>query len=476
MANLKKQLPNKRLQKENLHRKSAIQKHEFFQEHSLLKQLNTFFSTVFLIKNCVNPHLIIGFSGGLDSCVLLHLLANLRQTLPFELSAHHVHHGLNKQADAWAEFCEKTCIKLNISLTISKVSVDMDSGLGVEASARKVRYAVLLASEADFICTAHHQDDQAETLLLQLARGAGVKGLSGMAARDNARKLLRPLLSISKAELEAYAKQHKLNWVEDDSNANTEFDRNFMRHKVLPTLMQQYPAIKQTLARTAQHLAEANDLLDVLAAQDAQPCLPNLGEKTLALAPLKLLDLNRIHNVLRWWLAQNSVLMPSAAQLQQISQQLLFAKNDAAIKIHLKANVDLRLRRYQDFAYLVPEMVSDSAIDVIWQGEAILALANQTQLTFTQALGSGISLKHLHNQRLTIKARAGGERIKPDLNRPSRSIKTVMQQAAVPPWQRSLLPLVYVGKTLAIIPNIAVEASLKAAVDEMGLVISWQQL
>ncbi len=471
MANLKKQPSNKALQKEHLQRKNAIQK------HSLQAQLNTFFSTVFLAKNRVNPHLVVGFSGGLDSCVLLHLLAQLRQTLPFQLSAHHVHHGLSKHADAWADFCKKTCNTLHIPLTISKVDIDVNSGLGIEASARKVRYAVLLARDADFICTAHHQDDQAETLLLQLARGAGVKGLAGMAAVDDARKLLRPLLNISRAELEAYAQQHKLSWVEDDSNTNTQFDRNFIRHTVLPTLMQQYPAIKQTLARSAQHLAIANNLLDVLAAQDAQACLSaELGKKTLALAPLKPLDLNRINNVLRWWLAQNNVLMPSAAQLQQITQQLLDAKSDAAIKIQLKAEIDLTLRRYQDFAYLVPDKLIKTTVDEIWQGEAICTLPNQTQLTFKQELGAGLSLKYLNDKRLIIKSRAGGERIKPDLNRPSRSLKAVLQSAAIPPWQRSQLPLIFAGETLAIIPNIAVETSLKAAADEMGLVVTWQQL
>ena len=470
MANLKKQSPNKPLQKVSLHRKSTAQK------HPLLTQLNTFFSTVFLEKNAVIPHLVVGFSGGLDSCVLLHLLANLRQTLPFQLSAHHVHHGLSQHADDWADHCEKTCIKLNIPLTISKVNVDINSRLGVEASARKLRYAVLLANDKNFICTAHHQDDQAETLLLQLARGAGVKGLSGMAAVDVTRKLLRPLLNISRAELESYAQQHQLSWVEDDSNSNTQFDRNFMRHTVLPTLMQHYPAIKNTLARTALHLADAESLLDVLATQDAQACLTDLGKKTLALGPLRQLNLNRINNVLRWWLAQNNMLMPSAEQLRQITQQLLDAKTDAMIKIHLKAEVDLTLRRYQDCAYLVPEIVGHPAVDAIWQGEAIHALPNQMQLTFKQELGAGLSLKHLDKQRLTIKTRVGGERIKPDLNRPSRSLKTVMQQAAIPPWQRSQLPLIFVGETLAMIPNFAVEASLKAAANEMGLVVSWQQL
>ncbi len=469
MANLKKQSPSKSLQKQQLHRKSTT-------ENTLYAQVNTFFSTIFSAKKCVKSHIVIGLSGGLDSSVLLHLLANLRQTLPFQLSAHHVHHGLNRQADTWAVFCQKTCDKLNIPLTISKVKVDINSGLGVEASARKARYAELLAIDADYVCTAHHQDDQAETLLLQLARGAGVKGLAGMAAVDDTRKLLRPLLNISRAEIEAYAQVHQLSWLDDDSNSNTQFDRNFMRHEVLPTLVKQYPAIKQTLARTAQHLADANDLLNVLAAQDAQADLTQkLGQKTLQLTPLKALDFNRMNNVLRWWLAQNSVLMPSKAQLQQITQQLIHAKSDAEIQIRLIAESDLILRRFQDCAYLVPE-TPNLPVDYVWQGESILNLSNQTQLSFEKKLGAGLNLKYLDNKHLHIKTRMGGERIKPDFNRPSRSLKTVLQTAGIPPWQRNHHPLIYIDEALALIPNIAVDASVKAAADEMGIVVTWQQL
>ncbi len=476
MANIKKPSPNKNLQKDSLHRNITIQK------TTLLAKLNTFFSTVFSENNCAYPHLVVAFSGGLDSCVLLHLLAQLRQTLSFQLSAHHVHHGLSKHADSWAEFCQKTCHTLNVALTISRVNVAINSGLGIEATARKARYAALMAIAADFICTAHHQDDQAETLLLQLARGAGVKGLSSMADMDNARKLLRPLLNISKAELAVYAQQHALSWVEDESNANTQFDRNFMRHNVLPTLMQHYPAIKQNLARTAQHLADANALLDVLAALDAQAHLTlKLGEKILALTPLKQLDMRRVNNVLRWWLAQNNVLMPSLAQLQQITQQLLYAKTDAEILIKLKQvdfKVDgvLMLRRYQDCAYLIAELNSEPMIDFVWRGESICALPNQTQLTFQQVLGAGLGLKHIKDKALLIKSRKGGERFKPDLNRPSRSLKTLLQTAAIPPWQRKQLPLIYIDEMLVMIPNIGIDANLKAAANEMGVVVTWQQL
>ena len=487
MANLKNQSPNKnstvnkRSSKNSLGKNSPSKK-SATQKLLLLQQVNTFLTAVFLEKKLFNPHLVIGLSGGLDSCVLLHLLAQPHQNLPFQLSAHHVHHGLSTHADTWVDFCQTYCKQLNIALTISKVNVNVDSGLGIEATARKLRYAALMNSNADFICTAHHQDDQAETVLLQLARGAGVKGLAGMAQIDDTRKLLRPLLHTSRADLEAYAKQHQLTWVEDESNANTQFDRNFVRHALLPIFLQQYPAIKHTLARTAQHLGEANHLLDTLAAQDASDYLTSdSSQKKLALTQLMHLNAARINNVLRWWLAQNQVLMPSTAQLQQIAQQLMHAKSDATIKIELYSEDSesrFTLRRYQNCAYLnraysLGEITDILLVDYIWQGEEKLQLTNQTYLTFHQKMGQGLAIRHLNNKQLQVKNRTGGERFKPDLNRPSRSLKTVLQTAAMPPWLRSQLPLIFLDDSLVVIPNIAVDANYRAQITEMGLIVEW---
>jgi tRNA(Ile)-lysidine synthase len=460
---------------------------------SLEHQLKAFLVDVFLSQKRINPKLVLAFSGGLDSTVLLHLLAECNKTLPFQLSAHHVNHSLSKNADAWAEFCADICKKLNVPFAASKVKFNKNSNLGVEAAAREARYNALLRTDAQFICLAHHQDDQAETLLLQLARGAGVKGLAGMAAVSD--KLLRPLLDAPRSALEAYAKTHKITWIDDESNADTKFDRNFMRHEVLPILEKSYPSIRQTLSRSAQHFASANELLDELAQidilqTDLQPqglspqnipaeagysCVKPSIHVPLSLAHLSTLSENRANNCLRWWLAQNGLQMPSQAQLQQITQQLLHAKSDANIDIKVSEN--LTLKRYQNHAYLVPNMQAsmppNPPINWLWRGEDEMILPNKTKLIFSKKMGEGICLRKIENAKLCIQFREGSERFTPQLGRPSRSLKVMLQNHEMPPWQREQLPLIFMDETLVIIPNVGVDAGLQAGSDELGLVVSW---
>lgn len=450
---------------------------------SLLKfqlphQLKSFLVDVFKQKNLTNPKLVMAFSGGLDSVVLLHLLVESQKTLSFQLQAHHVHHGLSSNADAWANFCQGACAKLNVPFTISKVNVNKNSGLGLEAAARETRYKALLASGADFICLAHHQDDQAETLLLQLARGAGVKGLAGMAKlindKSDNKKLLRPMLDVPRAALEDHAKQHQLVWIEDESNADTRFDRNFMRHEVLPKLETKYPAIRQTISRAAQHMAEADVLLDELAEIDVRSCQLNQHHsQQIALKPLAALSSARVKNALRWWLAQHVCDVPSAAQLQQISQQLLHAKADAAIKIKVYQNVTLH--RYQGCAYLVDDVPNfDAGFQLQWLGEDMVILPDHSRLVFSQKLGEGIALRCLKTKKLTIRYRQGGETVKPDEKRPTRRLNALLQTANMPPWQRERLPLLFLDTDLAMLPDIAVDVRFKAKPDETGLQVSWQ--
>jgi len=432
----------------------------------LLSKLNRFLSRYLM----PNQRVLLALSGGLDSSVLLNLLAAAKHTIPFELHAMHVHHGLSSNADAWADFCIQQCKHLNVPIEVVRVQVDKNSKLGIEAAARQLRYQALFDFKQngvapDFIVTAHHQDDQAETLLLQLFRGAGVKGLASMAVVDESRRLMRPLLDISRQALQAYAEQHHIPWCEDESNDNTQYERNFVRHEVMPVLASRYPSVKSVLARTALHLAEANGLLDTLAKIDAENLLKN---NSLCLQGLTAFDLPRAKNLLRWWFAQNQLAMPTSEHLTEILQQLFNAKTDASIHIQLQ---NLSLKCYQQRAYLCSERIAEP-LDMVWSGESYLELPNGGQLHFKQVIGSGLALKH-GLTKLRITNRNGGERFKPDALRPTRTLKYLLQEANIPPWQREHLPLIYWHDTLALVPNIGIAHELQATVNEQGLEITW---
>ena len=419
--------------------------------------------------------LLLAFSGGLDSRVLLELLAELRSGIGFELRAMHVHHGLSPNADDWARFCSDTCATLNVPIEIVRVNVAKDSGLGLEAAARNARYQALLNAGADYVVLAHHQDDQAETLLLQLLRGAGAKGLSGMAPQDEQRRLRRPLLDTARAELLAFAEQRGLQWITDESNDDISYDRNYCRHEIFPVLEKRFPAAKQTLARSASHLAETATLLDELAQMDIGQADSVLPKKQLDLAVLAKLSEPRARNLLRWWLSANSQSLPSTIRLQEMLRQLLTAKADARVKIAINSAGGVYLRRYQGFAYL--ESNSHSLpIALLWQGEAELRLPDNSRLVFEKRSGCGLAFERLSINKLRIAHRTGGERFKPDLAKPTRTLKHLLQEAGMPPWQRERLPLVYCDDVLAVVPGIGVECTMQARADETGLMILWQQV
>ena len=417
------------------------------------------------------PTLLLALSGGLDSCVLLHALVEAKKTLQFNFRAMHVHHGLSPNADDWAGFCAKTCAAYQVPFELVKVKVQKNTGLGVEAAAREARYQALFAANEDFIALAHHQDDQAETLLLQLLRGAGLKGLSAMAAQDASRRILRPLLDVSRAEIEAYAKAAKLAWIEDESNLDTQYDRNYCRHEVMPVLKARFQAASATLARSAAHVAEAADLLDELAQMDAQACVIK-GRLNVEL--LALLSLPRGKNLFRWWLASMSFSAPSKDRLDEMLMQLINASGDASLKVVLDKTSDSFLRRYQGFAYIEinhPEHASEIAM--IWQGEDALTMPDGTQLVFERKQGKGLAIDRLGGHKLRIGSRQGGERFKPDLARPTRTLKHLLQESNMPPWLRERLPLIYLDDTLAVVPKIGVDCMMQATEHDMGLVITW---
>ena len=418
-------------------------------------------------------HLLLALSGGLDSCVLLHLLTNAKLILGVEFSAMHVHHGLSPNADDGVNFCVQQCEHLKVPLQIVHVQVEKNPNLGIEATARGLRYealfnAAVAETSPDFIVTAHHEDDQAETLILQLMRGAGVKGLASMASIDPLRRLLRPLLGITRQQLYDYAKLNAIAWCDDESNENTHYERNFVRHELMPMLALRSPAISSVLARTATHMAEANTLLDELARIDAETLVL---KNSVCVSGLRTLSHARAKNVLRYWLARNQLAMPHTDQLIEILHQLLDAKADANINIPLQ---HLSLKRFQQRVYLCHEQVAQD-FDLVWNGEQYLDLPNGGQLVFKQVIGSGLALK-FGMTKLRITNRDGGERFKPNVLRPTRTLKHLLQEANVPPWQRTNLPLIYWHDTLAYVPGIGIAHELQAHGEEAGLVISWHDV
>ena len=268
----------------------------------------------------------VGLSGGMDSVVLLELLARLSATLSLQLSAMHVHHGLSPNADRWAAFCESLCEARSIPLRVARIQVDRSQPGGVEAVARDARYTAFNAIEADFIALAQHADDQAETVMHQILRGTGLKGMAGMGETRHLREgltLIRPLLGISRAGIEAYARENRLDWIEDESNADTAYTRNFIRHALTPKLAERFPHYRESLARAGRHAAEADEMLSALAAID----LKWDGRNAYA-DVLDNLSLTRQVNALYHWLQwqQGSVekqsAFPSQSQLSEWAQQL----------------------------------------------------------------------------------------------------------------------------------------------------------
>jgi tRNA(Ile)-lysidine synthase len=407
----------------------------------------------------------------LDSVVLLHLLHRLRTELDFALSAIHVHHGLSPRADAWADFCAGLCRDLDVPLRIEGVRVERAGGDGIEAATRRARYRVYAGLAVDFVALAHQQDDQAETILLNLLRGTGVAGMSAMPLErglpDSRVRLLRPLLETPRAQIERHAREHGLTWVEDESNLDPSFARNHLRHAVLPLIESRFPAYRATLSRAARHFAECNGLLADLARLDAQQVV---GEAGLDLVALSRLPRARAKNLLRWYLGELGLRPWPEARLEVLLGQLLAAGPDNRIDIRVG---ELSLRVWRGRLMHVPAVSGRSGVEVTWQGEESLAFAGG-RLHFSLAIGKGISVSRLGAETLTIRTRAGGERLRPDCNRPRRALKKLCQERAIPPWERDRLPLLYVGKELAWVAGLGTDCAYQAASGEEGLVIAWQ--
>ena len=417
--------------------------------------------------------ILLGFSGGVDSVVLLHLLHQLAPRFSWQLSAIHVHHGISQNANVWADFCADLCASLAISLHIQRVDITPLRDQGLEAAARQLRHTAFSAQSCDFVALAHHRDDQVETLLLQLLRGAGVKGTSAMpqlSAQTNSHKIIRPLLHCSRQEIIDYASVHDLQWIEDESNADDSYPRNFLRHRLLPLLAEKFPAYRQTLTRSTQHFAEAAELLDDLAKLDAEKALDN---QTLVIPILQTLSRSRAKNLLRYFLSQLGAPMPQLVQMDDMLQQLCTAREDALVCVSF-ADGAWQVRRYQGRVFALPAYAKfDHSKVVLWQGEAELDWpALNARVLFHTGLGQGLSLEKLQRAQLSLRFRQGGESLRPSVSAFTRTLKNLLQEHCIPPWQRDRLPLLFCGEQLVCVPGAGIAAGFQAAADETGLLMS----
>jgi tRNA(Ile)-lysidine synthase len=409
----------------------------------------------------------VALSGGLDSIVLLDALHALAPRFALVLSALHVDHQLSPHAGRWAEFCAEACAARGVQLTIARVDVARRAGQSLEAAARAARYRELLGANADIVALAHHADDQAETVLLQLLRGAGPAGLAAMprhrAGDVGGPALLRPLLDLPRATLAACASARGLAWIDDESNANRRHKRNLLRLDVAPLLAEAFPGYPSVLVRAAGHQAEASALLDELACRDAGDTQHGLDRAALtALSPA------RARNLLRWFLRREGLRPPSAARLAGMLAQLQTAGTDARTRIvHDGAEIGCHRGR------IVIHAAAAGAYAFGWRGETSVDLPGGI-LHFERTRGDGIAAAKLDAAVVMLRSRRGGERIQLATNRPRRAVKKLLYDAQLPIWQREALPFIWCGEELAAVPGIGVALAFQAQSDEDAWRVGWR--
>ena len=422
--------------------------------------------------------LVVGYSGGLDSSVLLHGLHQLSEQADFQwsLRALHINHGMQSDADNWQRHCERSCKEMNIDLAVADVRADFGESLptaDIENAARKLRYRAfeknLQADEA--LLLAHHLDDQMETLLLRLMRGAGIKGLAGIPVTRPLGHgfLYRPLLGFERQQLAEYASAHALRWLQDQSNDDEQFDRNFIRHTLLPSLASRWPGYRDSWSKTAALAAESQDLLVELAVIDLGK-LATERHSVIRLEPLLALSNARQRNLLRHWLREIGVPELGWNRLQQLSTEVLRA--DASGNAGLLGD-GFQIRRYQQKLYVlkpVPEL--DPASQLHWdtRQDQAFVLPDNGSLHLRATTDTGLALPQ--DGGLQIRYRQGGESCQL-AGRPNKSLKKLLQEHQIEPWLRNRMPLLYIEDALVCIPGIGVAERFTAKPDEPAMQINW---
>ena len=400
------------------------------------------------LKSIDSPkNILVAYSGGLDSHVLLHLFSQLSN---YHVRAMHIHHGLLDEADAWVKHCERICCDLNIDLQIEYLGLKVGQGESLEEVARTARYKALKSSlyTHELLVTAHHQNDQTETLLLQLFRGAGVNGLAAMPTYSRANTHARPLLAESRQALETYAKEHCLNYINDPSNLDTSFDRNYLRNQVLPLLRKRWKGLDKAINRSATIQGETKQLLDEIAEQDLKK-VSTKGNR-IDLSELAQFSPNRQKLLLRFWIVKSGFLVPSETKLKHIFNDVIEAGDDAQPVVEW-SGAEIRRFKYK-LSIMSPLSKHDMSQEFIWNIARPLQIESLSMALEFSALG--FNADDFLDDKVVVRFRQGGDRIFISKRGINISLKNLMQELDVPPWIRPRLPLIVINDEIVKIVGI----------------------
>ena len=412
-------------------------------------------------------------SGGLDSSVLLHLFYSIKNDIKNSVEVVYVDHALNESSQSWGEFCLEQCHTYGFPLRTMKIEGSCPKGTSIEAWAREKRYELIAEKmqQKDVLFTAHHQNDQIETFFLQVFRGAGPRGLACMPFIKHfiSGFHVRPLLDIKRTELEDYANKQSLKWCDDKSNEDVAFDRNYLRHKVIPDISTRWPAYGNSICRLVEHQKEYKLLLDEIAEQDLERALHN-NMNTLRLNVVQALSKERQKNLVFFWLDKLQLASPSYKHIDEILNELINKDTNKSPCVNWQ---DVEVRRFKNLLYASKTLKeNDIKQEFVWDLREPIQIFDET-LMASSTIGTGISKAVLKNAELRIRYRQGGERIEPENASHSKSVKKLFQERNVLPWFRNSVPLIYINDELAMIPGLCIDKKYRAAKDESSWQITW---
>ncbi|MFI3137804.1 MAG: tRNA lysidine(34) synthetase TilS, partial [Methylococcaceae bacterium] len=417
----------------------------------------------------------VAYSGGVDSHVLLHLCTTIPALRP-RLTAVYVHHGLQAVAEDWAQHCAQVAMHLGVAFVCLRVNATAAVGVSPEEAARDARYQAFatLLSHNDVLLLGQHQDDQLETVLLQLFRGAGLQGLAGMplVAKLGQGRSLRPFLTVAKQAILNYAEQHQLAWVEDPSNQSNAFDRNLLRNAVLPLLTARWPMLASTVARSAKHCAQAHTALQVQT-ELSLAAVWDAPTQSINLTQLRQHSAYQQRLVLRQWLQTFGLKMPSEAVLSALFEQVIAAEPSRDPELIYQT---MRIRRYRQQLYclpLAPASTQRTPVPLIWPADqSSLRIDAHSHLQWVAAT-KGIHRDYWRDAEVTVRFRVGGEKIALLGREGRQSLKKLYQEAAIPPWQRATLPLIYLNDQLAAVADRWVSREVWTEDADKALQVIW---